>query len=161
MRALKFKRLDQTTNNIRRIPPSLQRPKSPCLSGSNWRDVLPRKGESKSVTHAANLHRTHSPPYDSVMNVHTHRLYDRRRVHLESSKLSLFTEGEYNHKLQNLPSITLQCGKGASEPVSRILSPESRDGDHSSSPDIAVGVERPTRELPLLAQPSTVAPAPI
>jgi hypothetical protein len=35
----------------------------------------------------------------------------------------------------------------ASKPVSRILSPIVSGGDHSSSPGIAAGVQRPTREL--------------
>ena len=35
----------------------------------------------------------------------------------------------------------------ASKPVSRILSPIRSGGDHSSSPTIADGIKRPTREL--------------
>jgi hypothetical protein len=41
--------------------------------------------------------------------------------------------------------------KNASKPVSRILSSaKGRKGDHSSSPVIAGGVKRPTRELPVV-----------
>ena len=35
---------------------------------------------------------------------------------------------------------------GSSKPVSRVLYPDfSRDGDHLSSPDVTIGVKRPTR----------------
>jgi hypothetical protein len=44
----------------------------------------------------------------------------------------------------------------ADKPVSRILSPaRKRGGDHSSSPAIARGIVRPTRELPAASSPPT------